>query len=165
MYRVDEAICKGCGDCVEACPAGAIALVDERAHIDAVRCADCGSCAAACPQGAITMITAITPAYAATISRASQPAIIPAATPREAASLAHRPEIEVMAVERPRSRLWPMIGSALVWAARELLPQVTAAWRAAHAEVSPPFGGKPTASNRRTTIGWRNGHRHRWGRT
>ena len=49
MYRVDEATCTGCGDCVEACPAGAIALVEGRARIDDATCAECGSCADVCP--------------------------------------------------------------------------------------------------------------------
>ena len=40
MYQVNETACTGCGDCVEACPAGAIALVAGRARIDDATCAE-----------------------------------------------------------------------------------------------------------------------------
>ncbi|PKO23963.1 MAG: hypothetical protein CVU38_01145 [Chloroflexi bacterium HGW-Chloroflexi-1] len=164
MYRVDEATCIGCGDCVKACPAGAISLVDGWAHIDEACCAGWGSCADACPQGAIVMADAADSAYVAIRPGANMPAVVPAATSVEAASLAHRPEIELLPAEPRRSRLWPMVGSALVWAARELLPEVIAAWRASRAAVSRPISFKPDASVRRTSTARRNGHRYRWGR-
>jgi len=46
--------CVGCGTCIDACPVGAIALVDGRAVIGAA-CKGCGRCAALCPTGAITL--------------------------------------------------------------------------------------------------------------
>ena len=164
MYRVDEATCTGCGDCVEACPAGAISLVDGRARIDDATCADCGSCADACPQGAIVMADAASPAYAAIVPGTSIPAIVPAVASVEAGSLAHQPEVEVLPAEPRRSRLWPMVGGALVWAVRELLPEIVDSWRASRAEVSQPISFRPDVFNRRTSANRQSGHRHRWGR-
>ena len=164
MYRVDGATCTGCGDCVEACPAGAISLMDGRAHIAEARCTGCGSCADACPQGAIAMADAANPAYAVIKPGASMPVVVPAVASVEIASFAHRPAAEVLPAVSWRSRLWPMIGSALVWATRELLPEVIAAWRASRTGVSQPISCKPDASVRRTSTARRNGHRYRWGR-
>ena len=50
--RVGEG-CTGCGACLSACDAGAIALHDGRASVDQSQCKGCGRCAAACPAGAI----------------------------------------------------------------------------------------------------------------
>ena len=38
MIRVDVEKCLGCGDCVEACPAGLIDLVDGKALIETQGC-------------------------------------------------------------------------------------------------------------------------------
>jgi heterodisulfide reductase subunit A len=61
IARVDEALCRGCGFCVDACPYKAIELVevDQFGHIVKVArvnealCKGCGSCSAACLNGAI----------------------------------------------------------------------------------------------------------------
>ena len=95
---------------------------------------------------------------------ATIPVVVPAVASVEIASLAHRPAAEVLPAVSWRSRLWPMIGSALVWATRELLPEVIAAWRASRTGVSQPISCKPDASVRRTSTARRNGHRYRWGR-
>jgi heterodisulfide reductase subunit A2 len=51
--------CTGCGECVEACPFGAISLVErdggEIAAIDATGCKGCGACAPVCPENAIDL--------------------------------------------------------------------------------------------------------------
>ena len=50
---IDAGRCTGCGSCVEACPRGAIALVDERARVDEAACTGCEACVEVCPEGAI----------------------------------------------------------------------------------------------------------------
>ena len=46
-------LCDGCGDCVEACPASAITLVDGKPVINEIMCTGCGACIPACPQNAL----------------------------------------------------------------------------------------------------------------
>jgi aryl-alcohol dehydrogenase-like predicted oxidoreductase/NAD-dependent dihydropyrimidine dehydrogenase PreA subunit len=48
--------CKGCGECVAACPNGALSLVEGRSVIDHDRCLLCGYCSPVCPQFAIRMV-------------------------------------------------------------------------------------------------------------
>jgi len=56
---VTEAACDGCGDCVAACPFGAIALDGSDrtrlATITAAGCKGCGACTPVCPTGAIDL--------------------------------------------------------------------------------------------------------------
>jgi len=55
IWRVDEALCDGCGACVAACPFGAIVL--DAASRRALLCDTCDGqpeCAASCPTGALT---------------------------------------------------------------------------------------------------------------
>jgi NAD-dependent dihydropyrimidine dehydrogenase PreA subunit len=63
MMQVDEAECKGCGLCVEACPPKAIALGERLNHYGyrtaayaGAGCTGCGICFMVCPEpGAITV--------------------------------------------------------------------------------------------------------------
>jgi NAD-dependent dihydropyrimidine dehydrogenase PreA subunit len=50
---IDAARCTGCGACVEACPVGAMALVNGKARVDEETCTGCEACVDACPEGAI----------------------------------------------------------------------------------------------------------------
>lgn len=164
MYRVDETACTGCGDCVEACPTGAIAVVDGRARIDEASCTDCGSCADGCPEGAIVRAEVVSPACVAIKSTEDLTIAAASAASGEASSLSHRPEAEVLPAASWRTRLWPMVGGALVWAARELLPEVIATWQASRAGVLQPTNRKAATFGLAALSHRRAGHRHRWGR-
>jgi len=60
VAHVNEMLCRGCGDCAEACPYSAIELVEHEAQKKVARvqealCKGCGACTAACPTGADTI--------------------------------------------------------------------------------------------------------------
>ena len=59
VSHVDEFLCRGCGKCVDACPFGAISLVQKNgrqvAEVQPALCKGCGSCAVACPTGAASV--------------------------------------------------------------------------------------------------------------
>ncbi len=48
--------CMGFGNCVKACPEGAISVENGVAHVDHEKCIGCMACAAACPQGIIEAV-------------------------------------------------------------------------------------------------------------
>ena len=51
---VDPEKCRGTGECVKACPAGAISVEGGVARIDESKCDFDGICIPACPHGAIS---------------------------------------------------------------------------------------------------------------
>lgn len=52
---LDAAACSGCGLCVDACPAGAIAATRPVPTVDVRACGACGLCVARCPEGALRL--------------------------------------------------------------------------------------------------------------
>ena len=52
---VDAELCVGCGDCVERCQFGALAVPDDICEVDYARCVGCGLCATACPTEALQL--------------------------------------------------------------------------------------------------------------
>jgi Pyruvate/2-oxoacid:ferredoxin oxidoreductase delta subunit len=54
---VDREICTGCGECVQRCPAGAVALHGGQVEFVATeRCTYCGVCEDVCPEGAVGLV-------------------------------------------------------------------------------------------------------------
>jgi len=54
--KIMTPFCKGCGVCLEACPAQTLDLVEGKAQVDAERCVLCGYCGAACPHFLIRVL-------------------------------------------------------------------------------------------------------------
>jgi electron transport complex protein RnfB len=55
VSQVDEALCAGCGLCVERCQFDALVL-DAVAEVDRARCVGCGVCVTACPEDALVLV-------------------------------------------------------------------------------------------------------------
>jgi len=115
MMQVDEKRCTGCGHCLEVCPTGAIRLVDGVAAIDASLCRECQACLEACPNGAILAVEEVTePVPAPAPSRTPAPLRVPAPT---------RPATPGI---RPAAGVLPVLGAALAFVGREVVPRVVA---------------------------------------
>jgi NAD-dependent dihydropyrimidine dehydrogenase PreA subunit len=112
LITIDATQCTGCGACLEVCPTGALYMVDGKAVVDRGLCTECRACIAACPAGAITFDPATRPKPASVR--------VPAVRPEpEAVRIAPRPQPVAL-----RSKMLPVVGTALVWAGREVLPRL-----------------------------------------
>ena len=58
---IDEALCTGCGLCVEVCPKDTITMKGKKAVVTGLESLHCGHCMAVCPTGAI-QVAALDPA-------------------------------------------------------------------------------------------------------
>jgi Fe-S-cluster-containing hydrogenase component 2 len=162
VITIDAELCTGCGACVEVCPEGAIYLVDDRATADASLCSECERCITACPAGAIHLIT--------------QPQVTPAAPMRAMTASPERETVRVNVQAAPeplRAKVLPVMGAALAWAGRELVPRLAeyllyrlddkaAAQRANSAAGQAANGSRPRARGGGGG-GQRRRHRHRGG--
>jgi ferredoxin len=55
VNEVDEALCLGCGDCLENCQFDALTLAD-KVQVNGTRCVGCGVCVSFCPEEALGLI-------------------------------------------------------------------------------------------------------------
>jgi len=104
--------CDGCGACLEVCSNGALYLIEGKAVVDGALCSDCELCITACPAKAILSAELVT-------TPATEPARMPAL----------RPEPEIVQVETHppvslRAKVLPIVGAALVWSGREIVPRL-----------------------------------------
>lgn len=53
VCSVNASKCNGCGNCLGACPHGAISLTGGKAVINSNKCVGCGKCIPYCSKGAI----------------------------------------------------------------------------------------------------------------
>jgi NAD-dependent dihydropyrimidine dehydrogenase PreA subunit len=112
MIAINTALCNGCGACVEVCPNGALYLVEGKAMVEHQLCRDCESCIAACPTEAISLVT---PKEAVV-----EPVRVPVPRPEA-------PVVRVKTKSAPaplRTSLLPLVGGALAWGWREIVPRL-----------------------------------------
>lgn len=56
IIKIDEDLCNGCGECIPACPEGALQIIDGKARlVSDLFCDGLGACMGDCPQGAISV--------------------------------------------------------------------------------------------------------------
>lgn len=164
MIIIDAERCDGCGACVEVCPTGALHLVDGRVTLDGALCRQCEACLAACPNGAII--------FAVQEEPVAEAIRLPALLPKGPRRL--EPEaipIRVLPATLPlRSRALPVIGAALAWTGREILPWLADLLLDTLDRYTTRLQAKGSARSRKTSArgekgkGRRRRHRQRVGR-
>ncbi|HMK97145.1 MAG TPA: 4Fe-4S binding protein [Acidimicrobiales bacterium] len=87
---IAEALCSGCGCCLQACPSGALLMAAGRGRglafaFDPRACSACGACVRSCPEGAISLARAVS---SSVLSRSQK--VIPAVEAKDRCPLCGR---------------------------------------------------------------------------
>jgi NAD-dependent dihydropyrimidine dehydrogenase PreA subunit len=158
VIAIDVRRCTGCGACIEACPTGAIYLVDGKAAVDGGLCRECEACLGVCPGEAIRL----------TGSRERVPEPVLAPVPRQ------EPEvIRIRTSPAPlslSSQVLPVLGAALAWTGRELVLRLAGVLLDRLDRSSSSFSrqrtnlaGRSGSGRSRDLGGSRRRRRQRWG--
>jgi Fe-S-cluster-containing hydrogenase component 2 len=156
MVYVDGERCQGCSVCVDACPTGAIRLVDGVATIEQSLCSECQACVDACPQGAILSVS----------EPVTEGERVPQRVPVTQPTSPARPTLPAT---KPRSVRVPWLGTALAFVGTEVVPRVVAslldAWDRRASRPSPSATSqnaiRPAGTSSPTTVARGGGRRRR----
>lgn len=153
MITISAERCTGCAACLEVCPTGALFLVNGKADVDLELCTECGACLSVCPVEAIALVAQ----PIAVVKPTQAPAVRP---------VPQAMQISTQTAPAPlRSRVLPVLGAALAWAKREIVPLIldlsadTASRDSMRLQTGSDAGRSRTSS--RTGRGSRQQHRRR----
>jgi len=156
LIEVHSERCNGCGVCLEVCPNGALYLIQGKAVVDEVLCQECEACVAACPTDAIEVterLDVYVPTRVPTVR--TGPEVIAIKTQPAPVDL--------------RAKLLPVVGAALSWTGRELVPRLAIALlegldRRAAGQPTTGLARGGSSSGGSGGSGRQQRHRHRGGR-
>lgn len=147
VIQVNQELCAGCGAYVEACAAGAILLVDQRAVIDDALCIQGDACIDACPNGAIAALSEPIRSMPITTLPAAESQIIPVQN-----------RVALPETEAHARSLIPLAGAALTFLGHEVAPRLanmllTVLERRLAQPVTTTLAPVPVTSQNHTTPG------------